>query len=480
MAARSARAPHRRLAHAGRDLGGREPVGIGLLVDEPERVDRLQAGVTLGERAGVESTPTRSRAGSRKWWPQFGQTRPTLSSCLLNSISSHDGHFVHRSAGNESFRGRNGQTDRHRRHRASASPAACAAACGEGCVEQPPLHGSAAARRTHRASHRTRRLADRPGAPPRRQATYAPATESAADVSAPPMSSGRSTETDGSGRRTRRGPRRRPGANGITSATALVSPARSCAATSWSRAARRSSNRNDGWTRSSSAASTSAAARTSGSRSTSASAATAWRSREANSDSRYRSVRSASTSRRSRSSRLTDPSLESPGRPGARRSAVGAVRVEPSRDRPKRAMDQHPYGTLGAAEDGGDLGRGHLVHEAQQQRAAPVGRQVGDRGHRIGHARTGDRLACRIPDSASRRGYRRAGPGSRQPVAGVPDARTSPRCARSGTARRGRSRARRDRPASRRPAPRSRARATSACMNTRSVTSSASAWWPSS
>ena len=35
-------------------LGGREPVRVGLLVDEPERVDRLQAGVTLGPRPVIE------------------------------------------------------------------------------------------------------------------------------------------------------------------------------------------------------------------------------------------------------------------------------------------------------------------------------------------------------------------------------------------------------------------------------------------
>ena len=41
----------------------------------------------------------RASADSRKWWPQDGQTRRTLSSCLLKSISPHDGHFVQRSGG---------------------------------------------------------------------------------------------------------------------------------------------------------------------------------------------------------------------------------------------------------------------------------------------------------------------------------------------------------------------------------------------
>ncbi len=46
--------PHGRVAHAGRRLGGDEPVRVGLLVDEAERVDRLEAGVALRPRPGVE------------------------------------------------------------------------------------------------------------------------------------------------------------------------------------------------------------------------------------------------------------------------------------------------------------------------------------------------------------------------------------------------------------------------------------------
>ena len=86
--------------HAGRELGGRDPVRVGLLVDEPERVDRLEAGVALDERAVVERG---ARAGRRPTGGSGGRTtgRPawTLSSCLLNSISSQEGHFVQRSGG---------------------------------------------------------------------------------------------------------------------------------------------------------------------------------------------------------------------------------------------------------------------------------------------------------------------------------------------------------------------------------------------
>ena len=49
-----ARPPDRRVLHPGRQLGGGDPVGVGLLVDEPERVDRLEPGVALDERAVVE------------------------------------------------------------------------------------------------------------------------------------------------------------------------------------------------------------------------------------------------------------------------------------------------------------------------------------------------------------------------------------------------------------------------------------------
>ena len=57
--------------------------------------------------AGSRSMARRASADSRKWWPHVGQTRCALSSCLLNSISSQDGHFVHRSGGYESRRARN-------------------------------------------------------------------------------------------------------------------------------------------------------------------------------------------------------------------------------------------------------------------------------------------------------------------------------------------------------------------------------------
>ena len=49
--------------------------------------------------SGSRSCSRRVSADSRKWWPQVGQTRIALSSCLLNSIVSHDGQRVHRSGG---------------------------------------------------------------------------------------------------------------------------------------------------------------------------------------------------------------------------------------------------------------------------------------------------------------------------------------------------------------------------------------------
>ena len=54
VAADRAGAPDRRVTHPGRQLGGGQSVGVRLLVDEAERVDRLQARVALRPRALVE------------------------------------------------------------------------------------------------------------------------------------------------------------------------------------------------------------------------------------------------------------------------------------------------------------------------------------------------------------------------------------------------------------------------------------------
>ena len=84
--------PHGGVAHAGRGLGRGEAVRVGLLVDEPERVHRLQAGVALRATCPWSSSCSRrAAADSRKWWPQVGQTRSALSSCLLKSISRTTG-----------------------------------------------------------------------------------------------------------------------------------------------------------------------------------------------------------------------------------------------------------------------------------------------------------------------------------------------------------------------------------------------------
>ena len=56
-----------RRRHAGRSrLGRDESIGVGLLVDEPERVDRLEAGVTLGQEPGSSRISSRASADSRK------------------------------------------------------------------------------------------------------------------------------------------------------------------------------------------------------------------------------------------------------------------------------------------------------------------------------------------------------------------------------------------------------------------------------
>ena len=88
------------VAQAGRDLGGGDAVGIRLLVDEAERVDRLEPGVALLERARVEEQ-LQARRGREPEVVAAGRADAdrAFSSCLLNSISSHDGHFVQRSGG---------------------------------------------------------------------------------------------------------------------------------------------------------------------------------------------------------------------------------------------------------------------------------------------------------------------------------------------------------------------------------------------
>jgi len=50
-----------------RQLGGHEPVRVGLEVHEAERIDRRQVVVPLREGAGVDQLLDRVRAEIRKW-----------------------------------------------------------------------------------------------------------------------------------------------------------------------------------------------------------------------------------------------------------------------------------------------------------------------------------------------------------------------------------------------------------------------------
>ena len=84
----------------GRELGGRDPVGV-RSSGRRSRADRRTGGPRRARRTcrgrGAARAARRPTAGSGG--RTIGQTRWTLSSCLLNSISPHDGHFVQRSGG---------------------------------------------------------------------------------------------------------------------------------------------------------------------------------------------------------------------------------------------------------------------------------------------------------------------------------------------------------------------------------------------
>ena len=100
LALDGAGAAHRRVAQPRLRLGRGDALRVRLLVDEAERVDRLQARRRArGTCPGRGASRAAPSADSRKWWPHVGQMRSAFSSCLLNSMSEHCGHFVHRSGG---------------------------------------------------------------------------------------------------------------------------------------------------------------------------------------------------------------------------------------------------------------------------------------------------------------------------------------------------------------------------------------------
>ena len=258
-------APDRGVAHPGRQLGGGDPVRIRLLVDEAERVDRLEPWVALLERALVEEVVEPGRRRQPEVVTAVRADPEGLVELLVEQLLlarralRPEVRRVDVAAGAERR-----QLDRHQANLIRSDP------------------------RGVRFS---------------RQATSAaPAIDRAAEASVPPMSSGRRDPGQllGTGRideiervdraerrggqvdlhdRHRRDGRRVLGTGGAGQAT-------SAAATSARRPASRSSNRNDGWTRMVAAASQAAAERTAGSSSATLGVSLARRSRAASSDSR--------------------------------------------------------------------------------------------------------------------------------------------------------------------------------------------------
>ena len=70
--------------------------GYGFWSTKPRVSTDWSPGSRSAHVPGSRSWSRRAAADSRKWCPQFGHTRMALSSCLLNSIVSHVGHFVQR------------------------------------------------------------------------------------------------------------------------------------------------------------------------------------------------------------------------------------------------------------------------------------------------------------------------------------------------------------------------------------------------
>ena len=180
-AAERARPPHGGVAHPGRGLGGDEAIRIGLLVDEPETVDRLETRVALGPGPGVEQQvePRRGRQ------PEVVAAGRADAERLVELL-----------------------VEQHRLARRALGPQVGRVDVAAGAERrQLDRHQTGLVRATARAARAIGPAAGRL----RRQATYAaPAIDSAAEVRAPPMISGRPTANRGSG--TPAAPRsRRPG-----------------------------------------------------------------------------------------------------------------------------------------------------------------------------------------------------------------------------------------------------------------------------
>ncbi len=73
--------------------------GYGLLSTNPSGSPLMSPASRSSNELASRSSPIRSGAERRKWWPQVGHTRWLRSSWRLNSWFSQRGHLVHVSAG---------------------------------------------------------------------------------------------------------------------------------------------------------------------------------------------------------------------------------------------------------------------------------------------------------------------------------------------------------------------------------------------
>ena len=204
---------------------------------------RTRAGRPTGGRRrarpnvpGRAACASRAAADRRKWWPQVGQTRSALSSCLLKSISRRSGTW---------------STGRAGRRRGAAR--------NDGSLIG--IRRASSGRGADGTDHRARRAGR--AATPRGGAGQARA----------PRTSARRRSAAGGRPHPARPGRRRRGARAIGSAhrerarpLAAGAPDRIVRATWRGRAASASSNRNEGWKRGRSRARRSAAARVVGRR----------------------------------------------------------------------------------------------------------------------------------------------------------------------------------------------------------------------
>ena len=222
------RAPHGGVAHPGRGLRRGQSVRVRLLVDEAERVDRLQAGVPLVHDAVVGELLDSGR-----------RREPEVV-----AADRADAHRLVELLVEEHLLAGRALRPQIRRVDVPLRP------------ERGNLMGGI--RRASRARRPERHAPSAVAGRVRHQATNAaPASDRAAEVSAPPMSSGRTrsgfSSSGPSNRRSSRGSRVPPATVARSpNGTIVPSPPAACwtridAAISARFSATRSSNRNDGW-----------------------------------------------------------------------------------------------------------------------------------------------------------------------------------------------------------------------------------------